>query len=130
MISLHPHGERITRQNTVSVTPPMGARMVAGQIARSRILISDGNIMQLYFMEVLPVGRPMPPDPAAAAGAAAFAVGAESAATVLTGTANVAGFGCVPARWAITESLEPPKKPSITCARACARASSAVRFGL
>src|SRR5580704_17042537 len=96
MISPQPPSERITRRKTVSVTPAIGARIVAGQIARSRILISVGNIMQLYFMEVIPAGRPVPPDPAAAADA--FAVGAESAARLLTGVTNVAGFGCAPSR--------------------------------
>src|ERR1700732_5297708 len=118
MISPHPPSERITRRNTVSVTPAIGARIVPGQIARLRILISDGNILQLYFMEVMPAGRPMPPDPAAAAAAEEFVVGAESAETLFTGATSVAGFGCAPSRCAITDSFEPPKKLSITCARA------------
>src|SRR5580704_2074857 len=98
MISPQPPSERITRRKTVSVTPAIGARIVAGEITRSRILISDGNIAQIYFMEVPPAGRPMPPDPAATAAAAAFATGADSTATLFTGATNVTGFGGAPFR--------------------------------
>src|SRR5580700_5143028 len=82
-----------------------------------------------YLREELPAGRALPPEPAPAAAAEALAGATESAALTFGPTCVVA-FGDPSSRWAITNSFDPPKKLSITCARACARASSAVRFGL
>ena len=45
MIRPHEPSERITRRKTVSVTPAIGARIVAGRMAISRILSSGGNIL-------------------------------------------------------------------------------------
>src|SRR6266480_7421447 len=45
----HPPRPRITRRNSVSVTPAMGASTAAGRIVKSRILYSAGNIAFLHL---------------------------------------------------------------------------------
>src|ERR1700726_2424222 len=55
MIRPQAPSERITLRNTVSVTPAMGARIVAGRTTRLRIVIAAGNISH-----PLPVGRLQP----------------------------------------------------------------------
>src|SRR5437588_3360326 len=49
MTKPHPPRPRITRRNSVSVTPAMGASTAAGRIVKSRILYSAGNIAFLHL---------------------------------------------------------------------------------
>src|SRR6202451_2930518 len=128
MISPQLPSERITRRKTGSGTPAIGARIVAGRMALSRILISIGNMSEAYFAEVPSAGGAAA-EAGPAGDAETFAGASELTAALATAAASARGFGCAPSRWAISDSLEPPKKLSITCARACARALSAVKFG-
>src|SRR5260370_41222998 len=50
MIKPQAPSERITRRNTVSVTPAIGARIVAGWITVFRILSSWGNTISRYIL--------------------------------------------------------------------------------
>ena len=93
MIRPQPPSERITRRKTVSVTPAMGARncrRTNGQIANFDF---GGNMAQLYFMEVPPAGRPMPPAPAPARSRSDVRGRRGFNRKRLTGATSVAGFG-------------------------------------
>src|ERR1700685_1425582 len=92
MISPQLPSERITRRKTVSVTPAIGARIVAGRMGLSRILISMGNMSEAYFTEVPSAGR-VAAEPAPAGEAETFAGTSELTAAVANACGGGRGLG-------------------------------------